>query len=101
MLLLQEVSLAEQQAAREAAANTDPPLTNLSEARLRRRFAASAVLEALDAAALPSVALFCNAPPLRELLRFRLVELLRLEGDCMRWYPGEPTRRHFARAARE
>jgi hypothetical protein len=53
---------------REAAAAADPPLTNLSEERLRRRFAGSAVLPHLQAV-LPSSILFSDAAHLRSLVR--------------------------------
>ncbi len=43
-----ETSLREQEAEREHAEEATPPLTNLSEERLRKRFAGSAVLEGLD-----------------------------------------------------
>jgi hypothetical protein len=88
-----EVSLAER-AAEEAAAKAAPPLTNLSEERLRRKFTGSALLQRLEAA-VPGSVLFSDASPLRELLKFRLVELLRLEDNCCRWYPSSGTRQYW------
>jgi hypothetical protein len=89
-----EVSLAELAAAKEAAEAAAPPLTNLSEERLRRKFSGSALLQPLEAA-LPDSVLFSDASPLRELVKFKLVELLRLEDNCCRWYPTTGTRQYW------
>ncbi|KAF6262563.1 hypothetical protein COO60DRAFT_615276 [Scenedesmus sp. NREL 46B-D3] len=78
-----EVSLAELAAARAAAEAEAPPLCNLSEERLRRKFNGSALLRRLEGA-VPGALLFSDASPLRELVKFRLVELLRLEQKCCR-----------------
>jgi hypothetical protein len=88
-----EVSLAELAAAK-AAAETAPPLTNLSEERLRHKFGGSALLQRLEGA-VPGSVLFSDASPLRELVKFRLVELLRLEDNCCRWYPCNGTRQYW------
>lgn len=89
-----EVSLAELAAAKAAAEAAAPPLTNLSEERLRRKFGGSALLPRLEAV-LPAAVLFSDASPLRELVKFKLVNLLRLEDDCCRWYPNPGTRRYW------
>eukprot|EP00879_Flechtneria_rotunda_P022360 GHRR01023592.1.p1 GENE.GHRR01023592.1~~GHRR01023592.1.p1 ORF type:complete len:459 (+),score=225.18 GHRR01023592.1:220-1596(+) len=88
-----EASLQEQQAARQQEAK-QPPLTNLSEERLRKRFASSAVLQCLGTL-LPGSVLFCGTSPLREQIKYKLVEVLRLEADCLKWYPDSGARHYF------
>eukprot|EP00775_Hariotina_reticulata_P010335 gene10335-10492_t len=97
-----EESLRHIQILREKAAATDPPLTNLSEDRLRRRFKGSAVLRHLDTV-MPARVLFSDADHLRSLVsplgvsdvKFKLVELLRLEEQCSKWYPAEGTGQYW------
>jgi hypothetical protein len=77
-----EVSLREQQTAREAE-EAAPPMALLSEERLRKKFPGSAVLARLDAV-LPSCVLFSERMPLRDKVKHkvrqqcdRLIALLR------------------------
>jgi hypothetical protein len=65
-----EVSLREQQAAREAE-EAAPPIALLSEERLRKKFPGSAVLARLDAV-LPSWVLFSERMPLREKVKHKV-----------------------------
>lgn len=65
-----EVSLREQQAAREAE-EAAPPIALLSEERLRKKFLGSAVLARLDAV-LPSWVLFSERMPLREKVKHKV-----------------------------
>lgn len=89
-----EESLREQAAKRAAEEAAAPPLTNLSEDRLRKKFAGSAVLPALDSM-LPGSVLFSETAPLREMVKFKLVELLRLESNCGKWYAGAGVQEYF------
>lgn len=65
-----EVSLREQEAARQAEAAA-PPLANLSEERLRKRFPDSAMLPALGDL-LPASVLFSDRPQLREKVKHKV-----------------------------
>lgn len=66
-----EVSLQEQQAVREAEEAAAPPLVNLSEERLRKRFGGSPMLLRLSAV-LPGGVLFSDRPPLREQVKHKV-----------------------------
>lgn len=66
-----QVSLAEQEAALQAQAASAPALGNMSEERLRKRFAASVLLSRLDTL-LPPAVLFCERPPLREAVKHKV-----------------------------
>lgn len=65
-----EVSLREQQAAREAE-KAAPPIALMSEERLRKKFKGSTVLARLDAV-LPSWVLFSERMPLREKVKHKV-----------------------------
>lgn len=158
-----EISLAEQEAARVARAAA-PPLANLSEQRLRKKFKNSALLHALQPL-LPGSVLFSDRAPLREMVKHKvgrasifrsliwaamlplliamccnkanlkasllppltccsteaainrppmccvhkmsarwchalqLVDYLRLEADCCKWWPGDGTDKFFNNTA--
>lgn len=66
-----EVSLREQEAARQAEEAAAPPLANLSEERLRKRFQGSAMLARLGAL-LPGSVLFSDRPPVREQVKHKV-----------------------------
>lgn len=68
-----EVSLREQQAAREVEAAA-PPLALLSEERLRKKFQASVVLKHLSrlGAVLPDWVLFSDRMPLRKMVKHKV-----------------------------
>lgn len=93
-----EASIRERDQQRQQEEQSRPELTNLSEERLRKRFAGSGVLQQLSSA-VPSVLLFCDCSPLFELTKCQLVALLRLEERCCRWWPGQGTLNYFSKFA--
>lgn len=95
-----EASIQERDQRRQMEEQARPELTNLSEERLRKRFAGSAVLEKLTGL-LPGGVLFCDNQPVFGLIKCPLVALLRLEERCCKWWPGQGTIQYFSTFAGE
>lgn len=93
-----EASIRERDQQQQEEEQSRPELTNLSEERLRKRFAGSAVLQQLSSA-VPGAVLFCDHSPLFELTKCQLVALLRLEERCCKWWPGQGTINYFNKFA--
>eukprot|EP00878_Enallax_costatus_P044627 GHUV01053323.1.p1 GENE.GHUV01053323.1~~GHUV01053323.1.p1 ORF type:complete len:136 (+),score=36.91 GHUV01053323.1:229-636(+) len=93
-----EASIREREQLRQQEEQSRPELTNLSEERLRKRFAGSPVLEQLSAL-VPGPVLFCDSRPLFHVAKCQLVALLRLEERCCKWWPEPGTMQYFKRFA--
>lgn len=66
-----EVSLREREAAQQAEEAAAPPLTNMSEERLRKKFADSVMLQRLGAV-LPGSVLFADRAPFKDLVKVKV-----------------------------